>query len=57
MLKENIIKMLTESEPMKVGELAEALKADKKEVEKIVKELKKEEIVTSPKRCYITIEK
>ena len=55
-LKEQIIKILKESEPMKMGDLAEALKADKKDVEKVVKELKKEEIVISPKRCYITID-
>lgn len=55
-LKEQIIKTLKESEPMKMGDLAEALKADKKDVEKVVKELKKEEIVISPKRCYITID-
>lgn len=55
-LKEQIIKTLKESEPMKMGDLVEVLKADKKDVEKVIKELKKEEIVTSPKRCYITID-
>lgn len=55
-LKEKIIKILKESKPMRIGELVEILKEDKKEIEKIIKELKKEEIITSPKRCYITID-
>nr|WP_307776156.1 MarR family transcriptional regulator [uncultured Cetobacterium sp.] len=56
-LKDQIVKVLTESEPLKMGELAEKLQADKKEVEKIVKDLKKEGVVISPKRCYISVEK
>ena len=36
-MKEQILKLLANSEPMKVGEIAQALNADKKEVEKVLK--------------------
>ncbi len=38
--------------PLKTQEIADMLGADKKEVDKIVKRLKKEGKITSPKRCY-----
>ena len=38
--------------PLKTQEIADMLGADKKEVDKIVKKLKKEGKITSPKRCY-----
>jgi len=31
------------------------IKSDKKEVDKIMKELKKDETIYSPKRCYWTL--
>ncbi|EET80435.1 hypothetical protein [Campylobacter showae] len=40
---------------MKVGEIAQALNADKKEVEKVLKALKDESIISSPKRCYYSV--
>lgn len=40
------------AQPMKAGEVAEATGIDKKEVDKIIKQLVKDGKVTSPKRCY-----
>jgi predicted transcriptional regulator len=44
--------MNAESTAFKSGELAEKLNIDKKEVDKAIKALVKEEKVFSPKRCY-----
>lgn len=41
--------------PLKAGELAEESGVDKKEVDKILKKLKKEDKIDSPKRCYYQI--
>lgn len=50
---EKVTKVLTESEnPLKSGEIAEKTGLDKKEVDKIIKKLKKDEVIHSPKRCY-----
>ena len=38
--------------PLKTQEIADMLGADKKDVDKIIKKLKKEEKIVSPKRCY-----
>ena len=38
--------------PLKGGEIVELCGLDKKEVDKIMKVLKKEELIVSPKRCY-----
>ena len=38
-MKEQILKLLANSEPMKAGEIAQSLNADKKEVEKVIKAL------------------
>ena len=38
--------------PMKAGELVTATGLDKKEVDKAIKALKKEELITSPKNCF-----
>jgi DNA-binding transcriptional regulator GbsR (MarR family) len=38
--------------PLKAGEIAEASGLDKKEVDKAMKVLKKEEKIVSPKRCF-----
>ncbi|SHE54214.1 HTH domain-containing protein [Marinitoga hydrogenitolerans DSM 16785] len=55
---ELIVKVLSESkEPLKAGEIAEKAGIDKKEVDKAIKKLKKEEKIESPKRCYYTIKK
>lgn len=41
---------------MKAGEIAENLGIDKKEIDKAIKTLKSEDVITSPKRCYYTCE-
>ncbi len=51
-LKDKILELLKKSEPMKSGEIAEALGEDKKLVDKAIKELKTEENIVSPKRCF-----
>ncbi len=38
--------------PLKTGEIAELTGLDKKEVEKVIKKLRKEGKIESPKRCY-----
>ncbi|MDA3731331.1 HTH domain-containing protein [Niameybacter massiliensis] len=51
--KDKVLNLLKENnEPMKAGEIAESLGVDKKEVDKAIKELKAEELIGSPKRCY-----
>ncbi|MDA3812870.1 MAG: MarR family transcriptional regulator [Candidatus Cloacimonetes bacterium] len=44
--------MKTAGKPLKGGEIVELSKLDKKDVDKAMKELKKEELIISPKRCY-----
>ncbi|NLZ39490.1 MAG: MarR family transcriptional regulator [Firmicutes bacterium] len=43
--------------PLRAGDVAEATGLDKKEVDKIMKKLKQEEKIVSPKRCYWEIKK
>jgi DNA-binding IscR family transcriptional regulator len=38
--------------PLSAGQIAELTGLDKKEVDKVMKQLKKEDRITSPKRCY-----
>ena len=38
--------------PVKAGDVAESTGMDKKEVSKIIKELKKQGKITSPKNCF-----
>jgi DNA-binding IscR family transcriptional regulator len=38
--------------PVKAGDVAESTSIDKKEVAKIIKELKKQGKITSPKNCF-----
>jgi DNA-binding IscR family transcriptional regulator len=38
--------------PLKAGEVAELAGLDKKVVEKVMDQLKKTEMIVSPKRCY-----
>ena len=44
--------LATAGKPMKAGEIAEASGLDKKEVDKAMKVLKKEDKIVSPKFCY-----
>ena len=43
--------------PVSAGEVAAATGEDRKEVDKEMKKLKKEEKIVSPKRCYWQINK
>ncbi|BDU51138.1 HTH domain-containing protein [Haliovirga abyssi] len=53
---ELVLKTLDESEePLKGGEIAEKTGIDKKEVDKAIKKLKKEEKIFSPKRCFYSV--
>jgi DNA-binding IscR family transcriptional regulator len=48
-----VLKTLKESgKPMKSAEIAEKAGIAKAEVDKVLKALKKEDIITSPKNCY-----
>ena len=52
-IKEIVLDTLSKSEnPLKSGEIATKAGIDKKEVDKALKILKKEESIISPKRCY-----
>jgi len=51
--KEKVIKAFRESEePLNATKVAKISGIDKKEVDKIMKDLKKDETIISPKRCY-----
>lgn len=41
-----------EGAPMSAGQIAEKSGLDRKEVDKAMKQLKTEELIVSPKRCY-----
>ncbi|MEF9934604.1 MAG: MarR family transcriptional regulator [Clostridium sp.] len=55
-INEKVLDILrSKGEPMKAGEIAEASGLEKGDVDKALKELKKNEEVNSPKRCYYYI--
>lgn len=55
--KDKVLELLkNNAEPMKAGEIAENLGIDKKEIDKAIKTLKSEDVITSPKCCYYTCE-
>lgn len=47
----------TSDKPVSAGQVAEATGVDRKEVDKIMKKLKTEERIVSPKNCYWEIKK
>ncbi len=50
---EKIIETMKKNkDPMSAGQLADATGIDRKEIDKAMKILKKEERIISPKRCY-----
>jgi len=52
-IKEIVLKTLQDSDqPLKGGEIAEKSGVDKKDVDKAIKQLKDEELIFSPKRCF-----
>ncbi|MCP4146311.1 MAG: MarR family transcriptional regulator [bacterium] len=51
-----VLKTLEESsEPLKGKEIADLAGIDKKDVDKIIKKLKAEEKIISPKRCFYSV--
>ena len=58
MSKEKILKVLDGNEEgLKGQEIADAAGIDKKEADKIIKELKEEGVLYSPKRCFYALKK
>jgi len=56
--KSLVIKTLQEAgKPLRTGDIAKIANLDSKKVSAIIKELKKEGTVVSPKRCYYEIKK
>ncbi|MCK9444774.1 MAG: transcriptional regulator [Tissierellaceae bacterium] len=45
----------SEGKPMRSGELVEQTGLDKKDVDKAIKNLKKDGVIDSPKRCYYAL--
>lgn len=55
-INETVLNTLASSQnPLKTSQIAELSGIDKKEVDKALKVLKKEEKIISPKRCYYTV--
>lgn len=58
MSKEKVIETIQKAgKPLKGGEIAELSGIDKKQVDKFIKELKTDEQIFSPKRCYYDVKK
>ena len=56
--KEKVIKAFKDSEePLNATKVSQISGVEKKEVDKMMKELKKDETIVSPKRCYWTLKK
>ena len=54
--KQKVIDTFKNSEePLNAKKVSELSGVEKKEVDKIMKELKKDETIVSPKRCYWTL--
>jgi Mn-dependent DtxR family transcriptional regulator len=55
-LKERVLKAMEEAgKPVRPGEIAKQLEVDSKEVSAVIKVLKAEEKVFSPKRCFYSL--
>ena len=55
---EKVIKAFKDSEePLNATKVSQISGVEKKEVDKIMKELKKDETIYSPKRCYWALKK
>jgi predicted Zn-ribbon and HTH transcriptional regulator len=51
--KEKVLEVMrTEGQPLNAGKVAELGGLDRKDVDKAMAQLKKEEKIVSPKRCY-----
>ncbi|MFP4548044.1 MAG: helix-turn-helix domain-containing protein [Fidelibacterota bacterium] len=56
MSKEKVLDAFQEEKkPMRPGEIAQSTGLDKKDVSKYIKELKNEDKIYSPKRCFYQI--
>ncbi len=55
--KKVIEELAKNPEGLKAGQVADLTGVDKKEVESIFNELKKEDLLVSPKRCFWTVKK
>lgn len=54
--KEKVLAAIKKAgEPVNAGKVAELTKLERKEVDKAMNQLKKEELIVSPKRCYWTV--
>ncbi len=54
--KDKVLSMFkTTEKPLRPGEIAEQIGIESKEVSKIIKELREEGKVFSPKRCYYAL--
>lgn len=54
--KEKVLHAMKEAgKPVRPGQVAESTGIDKKELSKIIKELKKEGKIISPKQCFYSI--
>lgn len=52
-VKDQVLEAMKQAgKPLRTGEIVELSGLDKKEVEKAMKELKAEEAIVSPKRCF-----
>ncbi|NLA23501.1 MAG: MarR family transcriptional regulator [Bacteroidales bacterium] len=54
--KQIVLDTLKEGGMMRPGEIAEKAGIEKAEVDKAIKDLKKENKISSPKRCYYSAE-
>lgn len=51
--KEKVLQVMQQTnQPMRPGEIAEAVGLDKKDVDKAIKLLKDSELIYSPKKCF-----
>lgn len=51
--KKKVLEVMSKAgKPLKSGEIAELSGLDKKTVDKVMNELKKDDQIISPKRCY-----
>lgn len=56
-LTEKVLELLAKSEPMRPGEIALALGINKNDLDKVIKQLKNDLKIISPKRCFYSISK
>ncbi|MEZ5199356.1 MAG: transcriptional regulator [Bacteroidales bacterium] len=57
-MKSKVLSVLAEAKkPLKSGEIAELSGLDKKEVDGAIKQLRAEDRIVSPKRCFYDIKK